>query len=86
MAAKTRPNDNPSQQALVNTGIYILVAGALAAGCVAGGAVNWQGIMVLPAADKLVLPGVGADNFFFAVATRDREGNESLPAVPTRVD
>ena len=36
MAAKTRPNDSAGNQALVNTGIYILVAGALAAGCIVG--------------------------------------------------
>jgi len=36
MPAKTRPNGGSSQQSLVNTGIYILVAGALAAGCVVG--------------------------------------------------
>ena len=42
MAAKSRPNDNSSQQALVNTGIYILVAGALAAGCIVGVQLLWR--------------------------------------------
>ncbi len=48
--------------------------------------VVWQQDMVIPVSDSTVLTGVGTDNFFFAVAARDRDGNESLPSVPTRIE
>ena len=48
MAAKTRANDSSSQQALMNTGIYILVAGALAAGCVVGVHQLWRAVSDRP--------------------------------------
>ena len=48
-------------------------------------AVTWQGGMVFPLTDHVVLPGVGTDNFYFSVATRDKDGFESLPSVPTRL-
>lgn len=47
--------------------------------------VAWQESMVLPSSDHLELPMV-ADNFFFAVAARDRDGNESLPVTPVRAE
>ena len=55
MAAKTRPDENSSQQALVNTGIYILVAGALAAGCVVGVQQLWRAVS--NRAEFVVRPG-----------------------------
>jgi hypothetical protein len=55
MAAKTRPNNNSSHQALVNTGIYILVAGALAAGCVVGVQQLWRAVSGRP--EFVVRPG-----------------------------
>lgn len=48
--------------------------------------VIWQEGMPVPLSDHAVLPGVGTDNFFFAVATRDKDGNESLATAPTRVE
>ena len=48
--------------------------------------VAWAEGQVLPPSDHATLPGMGTDNYFFAVATRDQDGFESLPAVPTRVD
>jgi hypothetical protein len=47
--------------------------------------VAWQESMVLPPSNHLELPMV-ADNFFFAVAVRDRDGNESLPVTPVRAE
>ncbi|MGD1000556.1 MAG: hypothetical protein ABSA67_07645 [Candidatus Brocadiia bacterium] len=55
MAAKTRANDGSSQQALVNTGIYILIAGALAAGCVVGVQQLWRAVSDRP--EFIVRPG-----------------------------
>jgi len=46
--------------------------------------VVWQEGMPVPVGNSAVLPGVGTDNYFFAVATRDRDGNESLPVAPSR--
>ncbi|BDU73923.1 M28 family peptidase [Mesoterricola silvestris] len=48
-------------------------------------AVAWQEDKAVPVGDHADLPGVGTDNFFFAVATRDRDGNESMAVAPTRV-
>jgi hypothetical protein len=48
--------------------------------------VVWQQDLPVPVADHATLPGAGTDNWFFAVATRDRDGNESLPTSPTRVE
>jgi hypothetical protein len=55
MAAKTRPNENASRQALVNTGIYILIAGALAAGCIVGMQQLWRAVSDRP--EFVVRPG-----------------------------
>lgn len=49
-------------------------------------AVSWQQDQVIAPSDHADFPLVSADNFFFAVATRDAEGNESLPAVPGRAE
>ena len=48
--------------------------------------VTWQEGMVLPPANQAVLTGMGTDNFFFAVATRDKDGFESLPVSPGKVE
>jgi hypothetical protein len=48
--------------------------------------VIWTDNLVFPVADHVVLQGSGTDNFFYAVATRDREGNESLPSAPVKVN
>lgn len=48
--------------------------------------VLWQQDLVLPPGDHADLAGVSPDNFYFAVATRDREGNESLPVAPGRLE
>jgi len=47
-------------------------------------AVTWQQDLTFPPSERVVLPGAGTDNFFYAVATRDREGNESLAVSPAR--
>jgi len=50
-------------------------------------AVAWQGGQFYPKGDHVDLPGVGGiDNSFFAVATRDAEGDESLAVAPTRAE
>jgi peptidase M28-like protein len=49
-------------------------------------AVAWERATVHPKAVALVLPDVVPDNFTFALATVDSEGNESLPAHPTKVE
>ncbi len=48
-------------------------------------AVAWQQDLVFAPGDRVVLPGAGTDNYFYGVATRDREGNESLAVPPTRI-
>jgi hypothetical protein len=47
--------------------------------------VVWLDNLTFPVSDHVVLAGSGTDNFFYAVATRDREGNESLPSAPVQV-
>jgi hypothetical protein len=49
-------------------------------------AVTWQRVTRHPRADALVLGRVVPDNWTFAVATIDADGNESLPAFPTKVE
>ncbi len=49
-------------------------------------AVEWQRAEAFPRAERIVLSGVVIDNHAFAVATVDAEGNESLPAAPTRLE
>jgi hypothetical protein len=49
-------------------------------------AVAWQRATRHPKGDALVLKGVVPDNFTFAVATVDADGNESLPAHPARLE
>lgn len=49
-------------------------------------AVAWQRVTRHPRGDGLVLRGVVPDNWTFAIATVDAEGNESLPAFPSRVE
>jgi hypothetical protein len=48
--------------------------------------VAWERATAHPRSDALVLPGVVPDNFTFAVATADADGNESLPAHPSAVE
>ena len=48
--------------------------------------VTWQQTEMAGRVESAVLRGAGTDNFFYAVATVDAEGNESLPACPTRVE
>lgn len=49
-------------------------------------AVAWERVTRHPRADALVLENVVPDNFTFAVATVDAEGNESVPAHPAKVE
>jgi len=49
-------------------------------------ALHGQRVRGLPKADRLVLPGAVPDNEVFALATVDAEGNESLPAYPTKLE
>jgi len=44
--------------------------------------VRWQRATSLGKVDHVVLPGIIPDDFFFAVATADAQGNESLPQSP----
>jgi hypothetical protein len=44
--------------------------------------VRWQRATSLGKVDHVTLPGVIPDDFFFAVATTDAQGNESLPQPP----
>jgi len=46
------------------------------------GEVRWEHATWLGKVDKAVLPSLVPDNFFFAVATVDAAGNESLPQPP----
>jgi hypothetical protein len=55
MAAKTRLNETAGHQAAVNTGIYILIAGALAAGCIVGVQQLWRAVSNRP--EFVVRPG-----------------------------
>ncbi|HEY6099812.1 MAG TPA: M20/M25/M40 family metallo-hydrolase [Anaeromyxobacter sp.] len=48
--------------------------------------VTWQRATRYPRTDALVLKDVVPDNFTFAVATVDAEGNESLPAHPVKLE
>jgi hypothetical protein len=48
--------------------------------------VTWQRIQRLPATDHLVLPGIVPDSNVYALATVDAEGNEGLPASPSRLE
>jgi Peptidase family M28 len=49
-------------------------------------AVAWERATAYPRTDALVLANVVPDNFTFAVATLDAEGNESIPAHATKVE
>ncbi|HET7825613.1 MAG TPA: M20/M25/M40 family metallo-hydrolase [Anaeromyxobacter sp.] len=49
-------------------------------------AVAWERATVHPKADALVLANVVPDNFTFAVATVDAEGDESLPMHPVKLE
>ncbi|HET6439114.1 MAG TPA: M20/M25/M40 family metallo-hydrolase [Anaeromyxobacter sp.] len=49
-------------------------------------AVAWERSELYARVDRIALPGVVADNSFFAVATVDAEGNESLPVHPDRIE
>ena len=49
-------------------------------------AVTWQRAEAYARTERIVLEGVVIDNHVFAVATVDAEGNESLPAAPTRLE
>jgi hypothetical protein len=49
-------------------------------------AVAWERAVRGPRTEALVLEGVVPDNFVFAVATVDADGNESLPAHPARIE
>lgn len=48
--------------------------------------VTWQRATLHPRGDALVIRGVVPDSYVFAVATVDAEGNESLPAYPTKLE
>jgi len=48
--------------------------------------VSWQRATLHPRGDGLVIRGVVPDSHVFAVATVDAEGNESLPAYPSRLE
>jgi hypothetical protein len=48
MDAKTRPKERSGEQALLNTAFYILIAGALAAGCVVGAQQLWRAVSDRP--------------------------------------
>lgn len=47
--------------------------------------VQWQRVVALGKVSEVTLPSVTTDDWFFAVATADREGNESIPAAPVAV-
>ena len=49
-------------------------------------AVQWQQTENFGRVESAVLRGAGTDNFFYAVATVDAAGNESLAVSPTRID
>lgn len=49
-------------------------------------AVAWERATLHPRGDAIVLANVVPDNFTFAIATVDAEGNESLPAHPVRLE
>lgn len=49
-------------------------------------ALHWQRVQRLPKVERLTLSNVVPDNEVFALATVDAEGNESLPAYPTKLD
>jgi hypothetical protein len=49
-------------------------------------ALHWQRVLRVPKGDRLVLRNVVPDNEVFALATVDAEGNESLPACPSRLE
>ena len=49
-------------------------------------AVAWQRADRLGKVDRLELPGVVGDDEYFAVATTDEAGNESLPQTPSRLE
>ena len=49
------------------------------------GEVRWQERTLLGKVDHVVLPSLVPDNFFFAVATVDAAGNESLPHPPAEL-
>ena len=49
-------------------------------------AINWEGTEAAGRVENVVLKGSGTDNFFYAVATVDAEGNESLPVSPSKVE
>lgn len=48
--------------------------------------VTWQRATLHPRGDALIIRGVVPDSYVFAVATVDAEGNESLPAYPTKLE
>jgi hypothetical protein len=48
--------------------------------------VTWQRVTGLPKTDRLVLRDVVPDSWVFAVATVDADGDESLPAYPSRLE
>lgn len=48
--------------------------------------VTWQRATLHPRSDALVIRGVVPDSYVFAVATVDAEGNESLPAYPSKLE
>jgi len=48
--------------------------------------VQWQQTQPFPKGESAVLAGAGTDNHYYAVATVDALGNESLPASPSRVE
>jgi Zn-dependent M28 family amino/carboxypeptidase len=49
-------------------------------------ALHWQRVLRIPKGDRLVLKNVVPDNEVFALATVDAEGNESLPAYPSKLE
>ncbi len=51
-----------------------------------GDAVAWQRATRHPRTDSLVLRNVVPDNWVFAVASVDADGNESLPAFPSKLE
>jgi peptidase M28-like protein len=51
-----------------------------------GDDVRWERATRHPKGEALVLPNVVPDNFTFAVATVDAEGDESLPAYPSKLE
>ncbi len=49
-------------------------------------ALHWQRVRRVPTGESLVLKDVVPDNEVFALATVDAEGNESLPAYPSKLE